>query len=287
LTRLTSTEQEVSMPAIEAVDAHYAPADLERAVVAGLTMTGASFENLRPEALSPVDQFHLGGRDATHELLGLAGLGHGLEVVDVGGGLGGAARTLAVETSATVTVLDATEEFCRAGTTLTGLVGLEEAVTFVRGDATAMPFPDASFDAAWLQHVSMNVEAKERLFAEIHRVLRPAGRLLLHEILAGPTQPIHYPVPWAPDASLSFLRGEREMRELLRTARFAEIAWQDSTPAAHYWWRDRLQVLTENRPPPLGIHLLLGPDAPAIRAAMLRNFEERRIDVAYGVLERA
>jgi SAM-dependent methyltransferase len=274
------------MRAIEAVSAHYAVTNVERAIVAGLTIAGMSLESLAPEDLAPVDQFHMGGREATCELLRVAGLGDGLEIVDVGGGLGGAARTLAVETSAAVTVLDATEEFCRAGTTLTTLVGLEDAVTFVHGNATGMPFPDASFDAAWLQHVAMNVEAKDELFREIHRVLRPGGRLLLHEVLAGPRQPIHYPVPWAQDPSLSFLQDERTMRELLRTAGYAEIAWRDATAAAHEWWRERLRLVADHRPPPLGIHLLLGPDAARIRAAMLLNLEERRIGVVYGVFER-
>jgi MPBQ/MSBQ methyltransferase len=279
--------EEVLMPAIQTVSAHYGVTHPERAVVVGLTLAGISLKDLAPEDLAPVDHFHLGGREATYELLQLAALGDGLEIVDVGGGLGGAARTLAVETDATVTVLDATEEFCRAGTTLTRLVGLGDAVTFVHGDATAIPFPDASFDVAWLQHVSMNVAAKDALFREIHRVLRPGGRLLLHEVLAGPVQPIHYPVPWARDSSLSFLEGERRLRQLIRAAGFVETAWRDATEAAREWWRERQRVFAEERPPPLGIHILLGPDAPRIGAAMLLNLEEGRIRVAYGVLERA
>jgi ubiquinone/menaquinone biosynthesis C-methylase UbiE len=54
-----------------------------------------------------------------------------------------------------------------------------------------MPFPDASFDAAGLQHASMNIEVKEELFRQIYRVLRPRGRLALHEVLAArPADPL-------------------------------------------------------------------------------------------------
>ncbi len=53
-----------------------------------------------------------------------------------------------------------------------------EEVTVVEGDATAMPFPDASFDSAvsltMLHHVP-SVELQDQLFAEVRRVLRPGG----------------------------------------------------------------------------------------------------------------
>lgn len=274
------------MKRLERVGAHYGRTNLEATIMARLAETGVSAEDLTPEQLAPVDQFHMGGREATFELLRLAALGDGLEIIDVGGGLGGAARSLAVESVATVTVLDATDEFCRAGAKLTELVGLQDVVFFEHGDATAMPFADASFDAAWLQHASMNIEDKAQLFREIHRVLRPGGRLALHEALAGPTQPIHFPVPWARDPSLSFLQTEQGMRGLLREAGFVELAWRDATGIAREWWRVRVRAAREGEVPPLGIHLLLGGDASAMAGAMLRNVEEERVVVAYGVFER-
>lgn len=160
------------------------------------------------------------------------------------------------------------------------------SLVFEQGDATRMPFADGVFDAAWLQHASMNIEAKDVLFAEIHRVVRPRGRLVLHEVLAGPTRPIHFPVPWASDSSLSFLETERAMRALLHEAGFVETAWRDTTRAGYEWWRARLAAIQENGPPRLGIHLLLASEPSAIAASMLRNLEERRIAVAFGVLER-
>ncbi|MGB2694968.1 MAG: class I SAM-dependent methyltransferase, partial [Dehalococcoidia bacterium] len=52
-------------------------------------------------------------------------------------------------------------------------------VTVVEGDATAMSFPDASFDGAvsftMLHHVP-TAELQDRLLAEACRVLRPGGR---------------------------------------------------------------------------------------------------------------
>ena len=42
---------------------------------------------------------------------------------------------------------------------------------FQIGSALELPFADASFDGAWTQHSTMNIADKERLYAEIHRVL--------------------------------------------------------------------------------------------------------------------
>src|SRR5687767_9822548 len=51
-------------------------------------------------------------------------------------------------------------------------------VTVVEGDATAMPFPNATFDSAvcftMLHHVP-SPELQDRLLAEVHRVLKPGG----------------------------------------------------------------------------------------------------------------
>ena len=132
------------------------------------------------------------------ELARLAGITSGIRVLDVCGGLGGPARTLASEFDCAVEVLDLTQDFCRAGGVLTARTGLGGRVSFRHGDALEMPYPDdAAFDPAWTQHSSMNIADKGRLYAEIHRVLRPDGRLAMHEMLAGPVSPIHFPVPWA------------------------------------------------------------------------------------------
>ena len=113
-----------------------------------------------------------------------------MRVLDVCGGLGDPARTLASEFDCAVEVLDLTEDFCRAGGVLTARTGLGGRVSFRHGDALEMPYPDdAAFDLAWTQHSSMNIADKGRLYAEIHRVLRPDGRLAMHEMLAGPVSP--------------------------------------------------------------------------------------------------
>ena len=88
------------------------------------------------------------------------------------------------------------------------------------GQASALDLPcaDGTFDVVWTQHASMNIEDKQRLYGEMFRVVRPGGRLLLYDIVAGPGGPIHFPVPWAADPAISFLTTAEQVEGGLRAA---------------------------------------------------------------------
>jgi ubiquinone/menaquinone biosynthesis C-methylase UbiE len=49
----------------------------------------------------------------------------------------------------------------------------------VKADATALPFPDATFDAATSIQVYEYIADLSTALAELHRVLRPGGRALI------------------------------------------------------------------------------------------------------------
>src|SRR5438046_5414886 len=92
---------------------------LERAILDALAAAGKKLDALTIEDLAPADHFHGGGKKATDRLARVAQLEPGTRVLDVGGGLGGPARTLAVEHGCHVTVVDLTESFVRTGEALT------------------------------------------------------------------------------------------------------------------------------------------------------------------------
>ncbi len=271
----------------KSVGEHYGRGGLPARILEALRAAGKDPDALTTDDLAPIDQLHIRGKEATLELAHRAGLTSGMRVLDVGGGLGGPARTLAREFGCTVEVLDITEEFCRAGEMLTARTGLGGLVSFRHASALEMPYPDASFDVAWTQHSSMNIADKERLYEEIHRLLRPGGRLALHEIMAGPASPVHFPVPWARDPSISHLLPPEATRAMIAATGFNELSWVDETASARAWFQRRPPATSPEGPPPLGLHLVLGPDFGEMYRNQVLNLSEGRISLVQALFERA
>ena len=155
---------------------HWGRERLAETILEALVACGRDLDALTIDDLAVTDQFHGGGKAATLRLARLFGARAGMRVLDVGGGLGGPARTLAVEFGCRPAVIDLTESYVRAGQMLTARLGLEDRVTHQVGNALDLPFDDGAFDILWTQNSGMNIADKARLYAGFHRVLRPGGR---------------------------------------------------------------------------------------------------------------
>lgn len=264
----------------ETIQTHYTRTDLGSAILAALAQAGKDPDRLSPEDLAPVDEFHIRGRAATLELARAAGLDATKRVLDVGSGVGGTSRCLAKEFGCRVTGIDLTEEYCDAAAMLSARIGLSPLVEYRQGDATSLPFDDASFDVVWTEHVAMNIPDKPRLYGEMHRVLKPGGTLAIYDILAGPAGPVLFPVPWARTPDTSFLVRPDELRQLLEEAGFKIADWTDTTDAARTWFVSLAEKIRKEGLPPLGFHLLMGSDFQAMAQNQRRNLEEERIVLA-------
>ena len=264
----------------EEIQTHYTRSDLGNIILAALEKAGKDLKSLRLEDLAPVDEFHIRGRTATLELARAAGIDATQHVLDVGSGVGGTSRCLAKEFGCRVTGIDLTEEYCRAAAMLTAKIGLADLVDYRQGDATNLPFADASFDVVWTEHAAMNILDKSRLYREMHRVLKPGGTLAIYDVLAGPSVPVLFPVPWARTPDTSFLVPPEELRKLLEVAGFKVTHWSDTTDAARVWFVALAEKISKEGSPPLGFHLLLGPDFQAMAQNQRRNLEEGRIVLA-------
>lgn len=262
------------------VEAHYGQReDLTGRLLAALRTAGHDTGALSRDDLAGFEEFHVRGRGATRDLAGEAGLDDGDRILDVGCGLGGPARTLAVEFDCRVVGLDRTRSFVRAARELTRRVGLD--VAFVYGDALALPLADGAFDAVLLQHVVPNVPDEAGLFAELARVLRTGGRLAVHEIFAdGGDRNLLYPVPFAREPADASLSTPGRFVERARDAGFEVRSWTDDTDACLAWYE------TLDGPPAVGFDTVMGSDFPEMGRNVRRNLSEGRASVWRGVFER-
>jgi ubiquinone/menaquinone biosynthesis C-methylase UbiE len=270
----------------ETIREHYARSDLGNIILAALAKAGKDANRLTPEDLAPIDEFHIRGRAATLELARAANVDSTKRVLDVGSGVGGTSRCLAREFGCHVTGIDLTDEYCRAAAMLSARIGLAELVDYRQGDATNLPFPDHSFDIVWTEHVAMNIADKPMLYREMYRVLKPGGTLAIYDILAGPSGPVLFPVPWARTPESSFLATPDELRKLLEESGFRVATWADTTDVARAWFVSLAERIRKEGLPTLGFHVLLGPDFQAMAQNQRRNLEEGRIVLAQVVAKR-
>ena len=256
---------------------HYGTADLTERIDRALKQAGLDDGSLTWPDLAPLDQFHVRGLAATKELAEGLRLEAGTTVIDVGCGLGGPARYLAATHGCRVTGIDLSRRFIDVAQTLSERVGLSASVTFRRADALDLPFADHTFDHAWTQHVAMNITDKDRFYANIRRVLKPAGRLAIYDVVAGDVEPLIFPVPWARQPEISFVITTEMMRDVLAKAGFEEISWADKTDAAIAWFADQKAPQSSAvAASPLGIHVVMGAEFLEMAANLGRNLREKR-----------
>ena len=250
--------------------------DVYQRIVDALQASGKSTDHLTVEDLAPVDHFHARGFRATRELADRLNIAPGQRILDIGCGVGGPARYFAKRFGCDVDGIDITPAFVDAAIRLTDDLGLSDVVRIQQGDGTDLPYGDASFDGAIALHVTMNIADRQSFFQEVHRVLKPRGFFAITEHGAGYGGDIHYPVPWSSDGTGSYLLPADETHRYLSMTGFENIKIDDRSAEYRVAYQKVTQLIEEDRLPSLGVHLLIGDDAPAMTENSARNVDEKR-----------
>jgi demethylmenaquinone methyltransferase/2-methoxy-6-polyprenyl-1,4-benzoquinol methylase len=104
-------------------------------------------------------------------------------LLDVAGGTGDIALRYARDSGpkATAVICDISPEMLEVGRNRISAAGLQNRIACVEGNAEALPFESASFDAYTIAFGIRNVTHIDKALAEAYRVLKPGGRFLCLE----------------------------------------------------------------------------------------------------------
>jgi ubiquinone/menaquinone biosynthesis C-methylase UbiE len=266
------------VPTQQDVSRHYTHGNLVAAIRGGIESFGKTINSVTVDDLAPVDEFHIGGRQASEDFLSQLDLTPEKRVLDVGCGLGGAARFVASRYGCHVIGIDLTAEFIETGKVVCGWVGLNSRISLHQGSALAMPFADGVFDRTYMLHVGMNIGDKEKLCSEVSRVLRPNSLFGIYDVMRTGAGELTYPVPWATTSAASAVATPAEYREALEKAGFAIVAERNRRDfALAFFDQLRTRTAAAGGPPPLGLHILMGRNTPDKLQNMIQNISGGRI----------
>ncbi len=216
--------------------------------------------------------------DVGEQLVARAGVERGMDVVDVACGAGNAAIP-AARTGATVTGLDLVPELLAAGQAKAAAAGVD--ITWVEGDAEALPFDDDAFDRVFSTFGHMFAPRHRQTADEMARVCRDGGAVGIccwtPEGVAGEIfRATGSYMPPPPDyASPPILWGtEEHVREMFATAKDIEFERRDTTlewdsvEGFADYFMDRFGPLVTARN-------LLGERFAALRADIVAIWERR------------
>jgi SAM-dependent methyltransferase len=260
----------------KAIADHWAAGDVYGLIVSALNKMSKPLDGLTVEELAPVDHFHARGFPATVELADRLPIKAGQRIVDIGCGLGGPARYIAKRFQCSVSGIDITEPFVEAANKLTRLLHMESQVKIEHGDGQHLPYPDASFDGAYTQHVTMNVADRPRFFGEAYRVLKSGAFFALTEHGLGPKGNPHHPLPWSADGGGAYLVTPSETQAVLQETGFEEIEVENTGAKYLAGYKMMIEKAEKGALPPFGIHLLMGETALQKMRNAARNIEEGR-----------
>jgi len=261
------------------ITGYYTPNNLYNKILEGLETLGKDLSSVTLDDLQPVDEFHIRGDVATKELISLSNFNPEMHIIDVGCGVGGSTRRLTHEVGCRTTGIDLSDEYIDVAERLTEILGMEERVKFHACSALELPFDSNTFDGAWSIQMNMNVEDKLGWLKEMYRVLKPGGRAVLYEVCGHKNTPIHVPVPWAQDITMSFLVPPDAFREIIIEAGFDIDVWNDKTHLAQQAFAHMTEPKGEPQLPELGVHMLVGNDILTKAYNLRRNLDEERVSL--------
>lgn len=205
----------------------------------GLVADQPSLEGLVETGMLALESLHPGGLETTRQLARLCDIQRGTRVLDVASGTGETACFLAETFGARVFGIDQSDEMIGRAEAKASARGLE--VKFKSADAAHLPFNDSEFDAAICECTLCFLD-KARVLLEMVRVVRPGGRVGMHDL---------YWKEGAPNGlkrTLAEIEGEKPetfegWRQLFESTGLVQITAVDKSDVMSRWMQESRKQL--------------------------------------------
>lgn len=212
-------------------------------------------------SLGHLDQYHYFGVEACDHLAKVLGLDSTSKVLDVGSGIGGPARYLALTTGCDVTGVEMQADLTEAAAELTERVGLAEKVRFVTGDFVRVyhaGHPDLrpqSFDHFISQLVFLHIPGREHLLKACFECIKPGGTFLIEDFVQiGPKFTEKEDHQLKTVVSAYTVTSASEYVAALEAAGFVDIEVVDLTPGWKDWSRARFEQYVASEQETVAMH---------------------------------
>lgn len=103
------------------------------------------------------------------------------KMIDIGAGYGGSARFVVDKFQCQVACLNISEEQNERNRKYNLEKGLQDRISVIDGSFEDIPFPNASFDAAWSQDAILHSGNKLKVFEEVSRILKPGADFIFSD----------------------------------------------------------------------------------------------------------
>lgn len=118
---------------------------------------------------------------AEYHIASRLGLKPGMKCLDVGCGVGGPMRNIAMFSGASITGITINQYQVNIGNKYNLNMGLSDICQSTQGDFQNLPFPDNSFDGAYEIEATCHSPNRVQCFIGIHRVLKPGAKFCGYE----------------------------------------------------------------------------------------------------------
>jgi sarcosine/dimethylglycine N-methyltransferase len=174
--------------------------------------------------------------------------------IDVGAGYGGSARYLAETRGCRVVALNLSEVENQRDRAKNAERGLAKLIDVVDGDFEHIPYNDDAFDVAWSQDAMLHSGNREKVLAEVARVLKAGGEFIFTDPMMADDCPQGVLQPILDRLHLETLGSPAFYRRALAELGFDELAFEEHTGqlATHY---ARVLAETEAREAELAEHV--------------------------------